>query len=572
METLLVTVEISPKIPQAAETRRQLQIYLTQYAAELCSDLGLPIEPKVAAVVAQETAGLPPGEFRLLINNQVCRTRLWPYIPISELPAKEIGVVLSEALHYNRASLLTASLAESIAEQWGIRKKSEYLNGWSAEGFKEFLIQFVRRDFSIERAHVFMESGRPGAATKSEAQLCFEEALEQAKGIQFGVALSVGAVETAEPDQELAKALAARIGWVAADPGLALPDVKVQRDAVLPVEDFTIRLNDVRLPAFRGLPKDSTIVVNPKQDLSKPGIESCTIVDPIAGMSYQVVKDTPEVRAKCVAANLTLWNVNTYSYVGACLGSALSLHAGSFLAAPVLQFLVDRLSDSRALIQQVQSRLEALAVNENDRVATLRWVLTAILRNLLDEQVPIRDLRAVLESLLFMRELRGAGDRVIYSRTPADSLILAEGKTLRELTVDDLSACARVAIRSLALRYSTPVEGGSALRPLLLAVEIEQRLLAAGTDRLTDHDVGRLRRAVFHHLSSLRLAADPAILVSQPIRRHVRELLSMEFPSLGILGLYELPPNLRALEPAGIINWPADPLPQEVAAKSSGAP
>ncbi|MBV8078037.1 MAG: FHIPEP family type III secretion protein [Planctomycetaceae bacterium] len=420
----------------------------------------------------------------------------------------------------------------------------------------KFLSQFVHRNFSIERGRQFTETGQPGAATKSDAQLCFEEALEQAKDLQLGVVLWLGSAQSEEQSAELRQSLEAWVRWVGHDPGLVLPEVRVVAgERSLQTDDLRIQLNDVRLPALRGLPSDGMVVVSSQEILSSLGIESHTIVDPASGMSWLVVKDAADVRAKCREANLGTSDSLSTAFVRLCLDSAMTLHAGSFVAAPIFQFLVDRQKrDYADLIRQVQARLETFA-GENARMSALRWTLTAVLRNLLDELAPVRDLRSVLESLLYVRELTGAqgGPRIIYSRTPFDTLILAEGKRLNELTVAEISACARIAIRSLALKYMVPAQGGLALRALFLQPEMEQRLMEAGTRPLEDHEIRRFREAVFNTVSGLSSDAPLPILVSQHVRAYVRELIFIEFPTISILGLYEVPPGTKAIEPVPMV-------------------
>jgi flagellar biosynthesis component FlhA len=235
------------------------------------------------------------------------------------------------------------------------------------------------------------------------------------------------------------------------------------------------------------------------------------------------------------------------------LASTLRLNAGSFLAAPLVHHLLQRSDYDTLLPQVVEKRLEPTPV---------RWTVCAILRNLLDEFVPIRDLRAVLESLLFANEMEHPDGRirVVYFRTPTDTLILADGKGLKQLTIGELTACARFAIRTLAICYSIPVPLGVKLIAFYFAPEIESRLLAAVANGLTDYEITQLRLAVLNTFAGIDPAEKFAIVVSQPIRSLVHELIGREFPTVGVVGLYELPPNLREIVWVDVINWKlADP-------------
>jgi len=298
-----------------------------------------------------------------------------------------------------------------------------------------------------------------------------------------------------------------------------------------------------------------------KEQLDKAAIACHPIVDPIAGTICQVVQNSPEIRAKLKEANLQIWDESSSVYMGWCLAAAIKLHAGSLLAAPIVHFLLDKLKkDSPDLIRQVQSRIKTVGSAASSRVTTLRRTIAAILRYLLDEQVIIRDLRAVLEGLLLLRELHDDGNRsgVFFFRTPSACAPLAAGKSLEQLTVAELSQGARFALRSLALRYTVPVEGVTALSSLFFSPQVEQRLLDAPVHPLNHEEIQRIHQAVFTQVSRLPLDSNTSILVNQQIRTLVCELLSVEFPTIGILGIFELPPNLGGFADASFIDWPPD--------------
>jgi len=149
-------------------------------------------------------------------------------------------------------------------------------------------------------------------------------------------------------------------------------------------------------------------------------------------------------------------------------------------------------------------------------------LLAEVLRRLLEEGVPIRPLRAVLEALLEAGgAARGAGP---------------------------LTAAAR---RALRRHIGHRAAGGGPLQALLLDPSAERAVRDSLLGELPALDPGQAARLLDELSRAIDEAgASPVLLVSGDVRRAVRLLVAPRYPRLQVLAYDELPPE-QPVRPVG---------------------
>ena len=155
-----------------------------------------------------------------------------------------------------------------------------------------------------------------------------------------------------------------------------------------------------------------------------------------------------------------------------------------------------------------------------------------VLRRLVEEGVPIRNLRDAFEAIT---DVGG-----------------------REKDVVLLTEYVRVALkREIADRYA---DGERTMQVLLIHPELEDRLrqsvrVAGGATQLaiSPELAGRLGAEVRSHLARQAEGVKPVLLCSLDVRRHLRKLLEIDFFELPVLSYQELAPDLRIVQ-AGQVN------------------
>ncbi|QQP94682.1 FHIPEP family type III secretion protein [Lysobacter enzymogenes] len=199
---------------------------------------------------------------------------------------------------------------------------------------------------------------------------------------------------------------------------------------------------------------------------------------------------------------------------------ALERRLGSFIGIQEASNLFGRMQrDYPDLVK------EMLRVVAPQRVAD-------VLRRLVEEGVPIRNLRDAFEAIT---DVGG-----------------------REKDVVLLTEYVRVALkREIADRYA---DGERTMQVLLIHPELEDRLrqsvrVAGGATQLaiSPELAGRLGAEVRSHLARQGEGIKPVLLCSLDVRRHLRKLLEIDFFELPVLSYQELAPDLRIVQ-AGQVN------------------
>jgi type III secretion protein V len=204
------------------------------------------------------------------------------------------------------------------------------------------------------------------------------------------------------------------------------------------------------------------------------------------------------------------------------------LHISKFYRQYASEFL--GIQEARAMLEFVEKSFPDL-VKEVTRLVPLQK-LTEILRRLVQEQVSIKDLRTILESLSET------------AQTEKDTVVLTE--------------YVRSALkRYISYKYSL---GQTVLSVYLLDPEIEDMVrgaikqTSAGSFLALDPDSVQL---ILHAMRNTIVAPvpgaqPPVLLTTLDVRRFVRKLIENEFPDLSVVSYQEIVPEIR-LQPLGRI-------------------
>jgi FHIPEP family len=521
----------------------QFEICVRHYAEDLLHDLAL--RGDVSLIIREKDEKDGPGQetYRIWMNGRECRLR-WPAVIPEGLSPRDVAGLVSTAVHANRDLLVTPELAQGIARSWSIEQDKDRREAWSAEAFQAYIAALVRRNFSIEKGRERAIGNTPRARNPMEAGRCFDEATahQPTRLSLLRPGLDPRPVTDAPQDQQAA----------CSDPffrelGLVLPKLRIETDTTLRKDEFRVRLNDVRLPAPRGLRAGEFVVNRTPQELAKLGVKARSILEPLKGDLYTLVSDGEGNREICGQNGLAIWEGSPETFQMIHLGEAVRRNAGSLLTSDLVEFMLDQLSESsRDLVEAVQRRYEPQTTS----------ILVGVLRDLLDEQVPVRDLSAILQSLLAIRDVSSAGSEnlVLFSSSPPNSLPLGQGKSAIELDTADYSTAARIALRPGSRKFALENE------PVLFKLDpqIEQRLMEVPGSPLQEDECCRLRQAVLRAWDSRPAGQLPVIVTWPQIRKQVEKLIEHELPELSVLSLAELPPAVLALVlqgPPVTISW-----------------
>lgn len=297
------------------------------------------------------------------------------------------------------------------------------------------------------------------------------------------------------------------------DLGVRFPGVHVRTDSpTLETNEYAIHLNEV--PIVRGKLILKHLLTNESEETLK---------------RYNV----PYVISKGSLGMPALWVEEKYQEILQKAGirfwtnlEVIILHLSKFYRQYASEFI--GIQEVRAILEFIEKSFPDL-IKEVTRLVPLQK-LTEILRRLVQEQVSIKDLRTILESLSE------------WAQTEKDTVLLTEyvRSSLK---------------RYISYKYSL---GQSVLSVYLLDPEIEDMVrgaikqTSAGSYLALDQDsVQLILHAMRNSIKPTPAGGQPPVLLTAiDVRRFVRKLIEGEFPELSVVSYQEIVPEIR-IQPLG---------------------
>ena len=299
------------------------------------------------------------------------------------------------------------------------------------------------------------------------------------------------------------------------DIGIRYPGIHVRTDSPsLEGNDYMILLNEV--PYVRGkIPPNHVLTNEVEENLSRYNLPFITYKNAAGLPSAWVSTDALAILEK---AAIKYWSPL----------EVIILHLSYFFHKNSQEFL--GIQEVRSMIEFMERSFPDL-VKEVTRLIPLQK-LTEIFKRLVQEQISIKDLRTILESLSE------------WAQTEKDTVLLTE--------------YVRSSLKLyISFKFS---QGQSAISVYLLDPEIEEMIrgaikqTSAGSYLALDPDSVNLI------LKSMRMTITPTPPGGQPpvlltaidVRRYVRKLIETEFPDIAVISYQEVLPEIR-IQPLGRI-------------------
>jgi len=290
--------------------------------------------------------------------------------------------------------------------------------------------------------------------------------------------------------------------------GVIFPGVQVTGNAPVPENSYLFRLKEVPVEVGKIVP--GHILVNDgSENIRVYGLKGIDIKNPATGKPASWVP--MEQREQAKNAGLVVWEPQ----------EVILLHLTGFLKRYANEFIG---------IQEIQNTLSVLSraipnlVQETVPKVISIYQLTEVLQRLVQEEMSIRDMKSILQSLSE------------WGRVEKDTIMLTEY------------------VRSSLKRYiSFRYTGGNPiLFVYVLDPEIEDairgaiRRTSSGTYIALDPAITQDILAAFRReIGNLPpTAQQPVIVTDQEIRRFVRRIAELEFRTLAVLSYQELAPEL----------------------------
>jgi len=362
-----------------------------------------------------------------------------------------------------------------------------------------------------QKTRAAVEAEEAGAASpsipsaKSEEDTPVEDLLYvETLELEVGYAL-VNIVDSDKPNS-LMKRINGIRKQLAQTLGIILPPVRVKDNLQLEATEYVLYLRTV--PIARGkIEPEKFLAIDPGTAFEE--IEGIKTTEPAFGLDAVWIDESERDNAEALGYT----TVDGSTVIATHLGEELRRNAHDLLGRQEVQDILDALSKTHAKF-----------VNEIVPKQVSHGDLLRVLRALLEEQVPVRDLRTILETL-------------------AD--ILPDVKATEELADAVRQRLAAALTHKLA-------EGSKELHAFFLDPALEQALRTAfvgGSVQAANLDGDALRTILSKFENSAAEAANaghtPVVIVSPDLRRQIRDLVCRFLPNLAVLSHREVDGNIE---------------------------
>ncbi|MEM8925089.1 MAG: flagellar biosynthesis protein FlhA [Actinomycetota bacterium] len=300
---------------------------------------------------------------------------------------------------------------------------------------------------------------------------------------------------------------------IAMEIGLIIPPVRTRDNVDLGPSEYSITVQGVEM-ANGTAPAGHVLVI--ADDLT--GLPGPTTVEPVFGLPAKWIPVESRPMAEAVGATI----VDRASVITTHLAETIRRQSSQLLSRQEVKDLIDlvRQSDPAVVDELVASEMTVAEVQR-------------VLQDLLNEEVPIRDIVRILDVL---------GERARVTRDPAD-----------------LVEAVRVALGPSISAGNADAEGR--LHAITIEPMLEQGLLASlqsgpqGVDFAVDPTLlHQLAMAVRSEVLSVEQRGhSPVLVTARAMRRPLRKLLSLTEVKAPVLSPEELGPQVQ-IESAGVVN------------------
>jgi type III secretion protein V len=292
--------------------------------------------------------------------------------------------------------------------------------------------------------------------------------------------------------------------------GVRFPGIRVRgNESDMPPGSYLIMINEI--PLVMGTVSLNKVLVNDTVErLRLLNIEGEPATNPANGNECAWIDS--EYQDVAEQAGLTTWDAAGY----------IVLHLSSVLRKNGSEFV--GIQEVMNMLEQLEQAFPALVKETVPKVVS-PFQLTDILRRLIEEEISIRDLRSILQSL------------AEWGQVEHDTVMLTE--------------YVRAALkRYISHKYT---RGQNTLIVYLLDPQIEETVrssiqhTSSGSYLALEPEITQeILSAVRTEVGSLPpTAQNPVILTTMEIRRYFRKLVELEFPHLAVLSYQELSPDMN---------------------------
>ncbi len=345
-----------------------------------------------------------------------------------------------------------------------------------------------------------------------------EEAMERLSVDALELAVGFGLVPLVDGSSggNLLRRVSAIRRQIAGELGIVIPAVRIHDELGMESHEYVFKVRGSEVARARIMP-GHLLAMDPGD--AAGGLQGIPTTEPTYGLPAVWVHSSD--RAEAEALGYTV--VDAESMIVTHLTETIRTHASELLTRQDVKTLLDRLKETNAAVVE-EIVPEALSLGEIQRV----------LRSLLAEGVPVRDLGTIMEAI---------GDKARITRDTGLLTEYARQALGRAITAPHLDE--RLCLQAITLDPAIEQEVATSITQTT-----DGEYLAIDPPR-AQAIVGALRAQVEH--ASARGTRNPVLLCSARVRRHLRRLIAQAQPHLPVCSYNEIAPGVN-VETIGVIH------------------
>jgi flagellar biosynthesis protein FlhA len=345
-----------------------------------------------------------------------------------------------------------------------------------------------------------------------------EEAMERLSVDALELAVGFGLVPLVDGSSggNLLRRVSAIRRQIAGELGIVIPAVRIHDELGLESHEYVVKVRGSEVARARIMP-GHLLAMDPGD--AAGGLRGIPTTEPTYGLPAVWVHSSD--RAEAEALGYTV--VDAEAMIVTHLTETIRSHASELLTRQDVRTLLDRLKETNAAVVE-EIVPEALSLGEIQRV----------LRSLLSEGVPVRDLGTIMEAI---------GDKARITRDTGLLTEYARQALGRAITAPHLDE--RLCLQAITLDPAIEQEVATSITQTT-----DGEYLAIDPPR-AQAIVGALRAQVEH--ASARGTRNPVLLCSARVRRHLRRLIAQAQPHLPVCSYNEIAPGIN-VETIGVIH------------------
>ena len=293
---------------------------------------------------------------------------------------------------------------------------------------------------------------------------------------------------------------------ISKDLGFIIPQVRIRDDLSLEANHYRIRIGQEIVAEDKIFPQ---LLLAIPGDSAQTKIEGTDVKDPSFNMDATWIEPHQQARAE----NLGYMVVEPEAVIATHLNQILSKQAADLLGQDDVQALLDNLSKtSPQLVSSTVPKLVPLNI------------LTSILKLLLIENMPISDLKRILEVLASLN--------------------------VKTMSPIELAEAIRPTVSSLLIQQIAPLN--NALPIITFSAELEQMIVNIAKQTgangliLEGSLIQKIVSGINSVMEKMQTENRKAVMITAPvIRRDLSQMLRQHIPTLDVLSFTELPDNKK---------------------------